>query len=96
MEIKEFSAKSLNNYSQYLKTFKKMLLEMRYDDKSIKILAVTDEFEHNYRSKSPIWWYTREFFIYQMLNRALRTLESDTTIHMNVFIRNLHQQITGQ
>ena len=28
-----------------------------------------------------------------MLNRALRTLEGDTMIHMGFFIRDLHKQI---
>jgi tetratricopeptide (TPR) repeat protein len=81
---------------------------MEHDEKSIKDLAiycrkfyndntteliVINEFEHDYQSKSAIWWYTRECFTYQMLNRALRTLEADTIIKMGVFIRDLHQQI---
>ena len=92
----------------YTQIFKEILLEMEHDEKSIKDLAIycrkfyndnmtelniIDEFEHNYRSKSSIWWYTRECFTYQMLNRALRTLEGDTIINMGFFIRDLHQQI---
>ncbi len=88
--------------------FKEILLEMKHDEKSIKDLAtycrklynenegelaVINEFEHSYQSKSPIWWYTRECFTYQMLNRALRTLEGDTIINMGFFIRDLHKQI---
>jgi tetratricopeptide (TPR) repeat protein len=92
----------------YTQIFKEILLEMEHEEKSIKDLAVycrgfyngnfneltvIDEFERKYRSKCPIWWYTRECFTYQMLNRALRTLEGDTIINMGFFIRDLHQQI---
>jgi tetratricopeptide (TPR) repeat protein len=92
----------------YTQIFKEILLEMEHDEKSIKDLAIycrelfknnmrelniISEFEHKYRLKSPIWWYTRECFTYQMLNRALRTLEGDTIINMGFFIRDLHEQI---
>jgi tetratricopeptide (TPR) repeat protein len=98
----------LESSFMYTRIFKEILLEMEHDEKSIKDLAtycrklynknkgelaVINEFEHSYRSKSPIWWYTRECFTYQMLNRALRTLEGDTIINMGFFIRDLHQQI---
>jgi tetratricopeptide (TPR) repeat protein len=92
----------------YTQIFKEILLEMKHDKKSIKDLAtycrqfynnnmkeltVIDEFEHKYRTKCPIWWYTRECFTYQMLNRALRMLEGDTIINMGFFIHDLHKQI---
>ena len=92
----------------YTQIFKEILLEMEHDDKSKADLVahcrafyqkneaelkIIDEFEKNYRSDSVIWWYTRECFTYQMLNRALRTLEADTIIKMGFFIRDLHQEI---
>jgi tetratricopeptide (TPR) repeat protein len=92
----------------YTQIFKEILLEIEYDRKSIKDLAkhcrplyknneeqlkIINEFEYNYRSETPIWWYTRQCFTYQMLNRALRTLECDTIINMGFFIRDLHEQI---
>jgi tetratricopeptide (TPR) repeat protein len=92
----------------YTQIFKEILFEMEHDEKSIKDLAtycrklyndnkgelaVINEFEHSYQLKSPIWWYTRECFTYQMLNRALRTLEGDTIINMGFFVRDLHKQI---
>ena len=84
----------------YSQIFKEILLEMEHGAQAIKDLAiycrkfyndnlvelkVIEEFERNYRSKSPIWWYTRECFTYQMLNRALRTLDGDTIINMGFF-----------
>ena len=92
----------------YTQIFKEILLEMEHDDKSKADLVahcrafyqkneaelkIIDEFEKNYRPESVIWWYTRECFTYQMLNRALRLLEADTIIKMGFFIRDLHQEI---
>ena len=92
----------------YTQIFKETILEMEYNDQSVKNLAnycrkfyenntrelnIIHDFEHNYRSKSPIWWYTRQCFTYQMLNQALRTLEGGTIINMGFFIRDLHKQI---
>jgi tetratricopeptide (TPR) repeat protein len=88
--------------------FKEILLEIEQDEKSIKNLAnycrkfydnniaeltIIDEFERDYRPQMSIWWYTRECFTYQMLNRALRTMEVDTLIHMGFFIRDVYDQI---
>ncbi|CAF1504670.1 unnamed protein product [Adineta steineri] len=96
------------NY-MYTQIFKDILLQMKHnqnqDSKTLAAycrdlcsnntnqLNVIDEFKHNYRPEQAIWWYTRECFIYQMLNRALRTLDADTIINMGFFIRDLHQQI---
>ncbi|CAF1224881.1 unnamed protein product [Adineta steineri] len=96
------------NY-MYTQLFKDILLEMEHDhNQATKILAVychnlysdninelnvIDEFKHNYRREQAIWWYTRECFIYQMLNRALRTLDAVTIINMGFFIRDLHHQL---
>jgi tetratricopeptide (TPR) repeat protein len=94
----------------YTQIFKEILLEMKHDRQAIKDLATycrklydgnmgelkaIKEFERDYRPKSSIWWYTRECFTYQMLNRALRNLEGDTIINMGFFIHDLHRQIEG-
>jgi tetratricopeptide (TPR) repeat protein len=92
----------------YTQIFKEILLEMEDNQQSLNDfilfwrhhyvsntiqLNVIAEFERDYWSESSIWWYTREYFLYQMLNRALRTLEADTIIKMGFFIRHLHRQI---
>ncbi|CAF4007136.1 unnamed protein product, partial [Rotaria magnacalcarata] len=66
-------------------------------------LKVIDEFEKYYpypphskeldRDPSPIWWYTRDCFLYVMLNKALRTLDIEKIIKMGFFIRDIHRQI---
>ncbi|CAF4527924.1 unnamed protein product [Rotaria socialis] len=52
------------------------------------------EFERDYRPQSSIWWYTRDSFIYNTLNRSLRTLEVEGIMKMGFFVRDLHCQIT--
>ncbi|CAF1286997.1 unnamed protein product [Adineta steineri] len=96
------------NY-MYIQIFKDILLKIEHNqEQAIKILAVychnlysknitelnvIDEFQRDYRPEQAVWWYTRECFTYQMLNRALRTLDADSIINMGFFIRDLHQQI---
>jgi tetratricopeptide (TPR) repeat protein len=92
-------------YSQLLK---EILLELEDDDKTKKEfvdfcreqyadnndeLKVIDEFDRDYNKSSSIWWYTRECFIYLMLNKALRTQDVEIIIRMGFFVRDLHQQI---
>jgi tetratricopeptide (TPR) repeat protein len=92
----------------YTQIFKEILFELEYNEQSVQNLVhycreryegninelnIINEFAHDYRPESAIWWYTRECFTYQMLNRALRTLESDIIMKMGFFIRDLHQQI---
>jgi tetratricopeptide (TPR) repeat protein len=52
-----------------------------------------DEFEKEYRHHRPIWWYTYKYFLYSMVNRALRKMEVDLIIRMGFFIRDLHNHI---
>ena len=88
--------------------FKEILFELEYNEQSVKELVnycreqysenigeldIINEFAHDYRPDSSIWWYTRECFIYHMLNRALRTLESDIIMKMGFFICHLHRQL---
>jgi hypothetical protein len=35
--------------------------------------SIIEEFENTYTSKTSIWWYTRDSFVYRILNKALRT-----------------------
>jgi tetratricopeptide (TPR) repeat protein len=60
------------------------------DDSTLRVI---DEFERDYDHLSVIWWYTRDCFIYTMLNRALRLQEINTILKMGFFMRDLHRQI---
>ena len=53
-----------------------------------------DEFERQYNRDLVIWWYTRECFLFKMVNQALRTFDGKTIMKMSFFIRDLHEKIT--
>ena len=92
----------------YSQIFKEILLEMEHDQEAVKSLAefcrqfygdntselkIINEFEHNYHPSLAIRWYTRQCFAFQLLNRGLRTLESDIIVKMGVFMCDVHRQI---
>ncbi|CAF1507377.1 unnamed protein product [Adineta ricciae] len=56
-------------------------------------LSIVDEFEQNYKPDSAIRWYTRGCFLFQMLNQALRLMDSNIIIKMSFFLYDLHQQL---
>jgi tetratricopeptide (TPR) repeat protein len=89
----------------YTQIFKEILLDMKYEEQSIRDFTAycrngwhgsssnITRFENEYNAKSAIWWYTYPSFISSLLNDALRWLESDTIIKMGFFIHDLHRQI---
>jgi tetratricopeptide (TPR) repeat protein len=56
-------------------------------------LDIVNNFGKNYNQLSPIQWYTRECFIYSMINRALRVNDIEILGKIIFFIQQLHQQI---
>ena len=92
----------------YTQILKRILLEMKHEDHErqaiVKVcrknhagnpseLKIVEEFGRDYRPHTAVWWYTRECFTYQMLNRALRCLEGDIIVDMGFFIHDLHRQL---
>jgi tetratricopeptide (TPR) repeat protein len=57
------------------------------------VSPIIDEFEQDYERHSPIWWYTRDCFLYVMLNQALRTQDTEALIKMGFVIRDIHRKI---
>ncbi|CAF2915049.1 unnamed protein product [Rotaria sp. Silwood2] len=51
------------------------------------------EFELTYTPSDAIMWYTRDSFIYKMINRALRSFDEHKLHAMAFFIRDLRQQL---
>jgi hypothetical protein len=51
------------------------------------------EFERDYSANSALRWYTRPSFLYQVLNKALRTQNIDLLFLFRFFIRDLEQQL---
>ena len=98
----------LDSSFMYSQLLKEVLLEEQYDEQQKKKLVdfcrphytensseskIINEFVERYPDPSAGWWYTRECFLYKMLNKALRTQEVEMIIKMGFFVRHLHQQI---
>jgi len=59
-------------------------------------LNILNDFEKDFVPELSIYWYTRECFLYKMLNKALWTPEPDVLYKLRYFLRHLHQQILSQ
>jgi tetratricopeptide (TPR) repeat protein len=91
----------------YIQILKEILLTISFEPKCVTDFTeycrqnITNEnelkniriFERQYRDYESISWYTRESFLYRMLNRALRELDVKTIVTMGFYITNLHRQI---
>lgn len=56
-------------------------------------IVILDEFEQSFIPELSIYWYTRECFLYKMLNKALWTPQSDVLYKLRYFLRHLYYQI---
>jgi hypothetical protein len=92
----------------YTQRFKNVFLAIEYDDESknkfvaycrahfqdnSSELMIVNEFAISYHVSKAIWWYTRESFLFRMLNHSLRCMEPHIMVNMSFFIRDLHRQI---
>ena len=74
---------------------KRALVELckgEYADNSAS-LRVIDEFDRDYERHCPTWWYTRDCFVYRMLNEALRTHDIEVINRFGFFIKDLSRQL---
>lgn len=53
-----------------------------------------DKFRGDYEPAHCLWWYSKEVFLYGILNKALRIGDMDTLYTFRFFIRDLHEQLT--
>ncbi len=58
-----------------------------------KVLKLVNEFEEEYASEYSLWWYTRETFLYRILNKALRIQNIDLLFLVRFYIRDVEQQL---
>jgi len=56
-------------------------------------LNILREFQQNYSSNNAIWWFTRNKFISQILNKALKTQNLDLIFLFRFFIHDIEQQL---
>ena len=56
-------------------------------------LRMVEEFENRYRDHTPVWWYTKDCFLYSMINRCLRTMDVSVVIKAGFYICDLDRQL---
>lgn len=59
-------------------------------------IVILDEFEQSFIPEMSIYWYTRECFLYKILNKALWTPQPDVLYKLRYFLRHLYYQILSQ
>jgi len=64
--------------------------EMYEDEEDINTI---DEFENDYSPEDALLWYSRNTFLYGMLNKALRTQDIDKLFLFRFFIRDIYEQL---
>ena len=75
--------------------YREMLDEARrfYRNKPTE-LGQIDDFEKNYRAEDAINWYSRNSFVYRLLNKALRTQNLVIIFKFRHFMRDVYEQLT--
>ena len=81
----------MNDHSNDLEKFIKLCREEYRENKSE--LAIIQEFEQNYNSSRALRWYTRQSFLFRILNKALRAQNLDVLFLLRFFISDLQQQL---
>jgi tetratricopeptide (TPR) repeat protein len=56
-------------------------------------LGILREFEKDYSPDRALWWYTRESFLYKMLNKSLRVQNIDIMFLFRSFMNDIYQQL---
>ncbi|CAF4170243.1 unnamed protein product [Rotaria sp. Silwood2] len=78
----EDATSSMNLYLDYCKE--------KYVHGNEQLLARIKDFVTSYESEHAIWWYTKEPFVYNLLNHALRLQDFDALIIMCFLVRDVH------
>ncbi|CAF4104704.1 unnamed protein product, partial [Rotaria sp. Silwood2] len=58
-----------------------------------KVKEKIDDFDKNYYPMKALWWYTCDSFVYRLLNKALRTQNTEIIFKFRFFINDLQNQI---
>ena len=92
----------------YTQIMKEIILTIQFEEKHFQqfldycceiivdntsLLQNVDKLKQRYRKETPVWWYTYECYLYTMLNRSLRTLDTALITTLGFFIKDLHLQI---
>lgn len=80
---------------QHKKDRKELVSVLRKEfRKNEAYLKIVEEFNSNYTQEKAIWWYTREDFISQSLNEALRTQNIDMLVAFRSFMTDIRRQLS--
>ncbi|CAF1302017.1 unnamed protein product, partial [Didymodactylos carnosus] len=81
-----------NNYD--IKAKKQMLDACRaYYIDNPKQIQYINKFEREYQQHNAIEWYTKETFLYKIINKALRTENIDALLQYQFYIKDLSKQL---
>ena len=58
-------------------------------------LPIIEEFAIKFQPQLSFFWYTRECFLYEIVNKALRSSDPVALYKLRYFIRHLHAQISS-
>ena len=108
-EDKERSTTDLNGEFMFSRLFLDTLIRMKFNQSdrnefinlcktqyqaNVSENAILREFEVNYSADQALKWYTKESFLYRLLNKALRARDIDTLFLIRFFIYDLQAQLT--
>lgn len=68
----------------------------QYYENNSEQLTIINEFDKTYKKENAIWWYTRECYLYRILNKALRIQDFDILFALRFFITDLSEQLTKE
>ncbi|CAF1325716.1 unnamed protein product [Adineta steineri] len=92
----------------YTQILKEILLTINFEEKHFKEFIIycrdvygddendlknVNQLQTTYKNRIPTWWYTRNAFLYHMLNQALGLMDVDIIIRMGFFINDLIRDI---
>ncbi|CAF1177722.1 unnamed protein product [Didymodactylos carnosus] len=70
-------------------------LRQYYQDMDAKLRAI-DEFERTYTPGKAVWWYTRDTFLYRLLNKALRQHNIEVMFLFGFYIKDIYHQLKNE
>ncbi|CAF3554604.1 unnamed protein product [Rotaria socialis] len=74
---------------------KKQMIQIckQYYRRNTKEMTLIEEFEKNYQSRDAIRWYSKQSFVYKLINKALRTEDTDLLYTFRFFINDLSENL---
>ena len=76
------------------KEFVECIRQQYHDD--FGKLRIIDELESTYQANQAVWWYTRDSFLYVILNKALRQQDYVLLFTLRFFLRDLFNTLVEQ